>query len=725
MSTRDLGCAVRRSAALALAASAIAGAVTASAAPPPSASPSRPPAGAAGHRDPSLCPGAPWMRAGLSPGTRARRLVAALSLEQKVAQLHGQPTPQDFRVVPGIPALCVPDLTVTNGPAGVGPSFQPLLGVPATALPAPIALASTWSPALAGAFGDVMGAEMRETGRNLLESPDVDLARVPYNGRTFEAFGEDPRLASAIAVAQIRAVQRHGIIAMVKHFAANNQETNRGNIDAVVSERVLHELYYPPFEAAVKRAGVASVMCSYNKLNGAHACQNEPLLEGVLRGEWGFRGFVQSDFGATHSTVDSVHAGLDLEMPVGTYYGQALLAAVHAGTVGEAQLDTMLERRYAQMFRLGIFDRPVTTSPIPVEAHAAKAQRIAEAGTVLLRNRGRALPIDPRRVRTIAVVGPWADRAATGGEGSSHVNPLRTITPLAGIAARAGRTVRVIAAPGSDAAAAQAAAAQADLVVAVVGEQLTEGTDRKSLSLPDGQDAFVEAVAAANPNTVVVVHAGAPILMPWLERVRSVVLGWYPGQEDGTVTARILFGDADPSGRLPITFPADAADLPTTTPDQYPGVGDVQHYSEGLQVGYRHYLARGIRPLFPFGFGLSYTTFAIGRLRVPDRVRAGTAVTATVRVRNTGARAGSEVVQAYVESPPSAGEPSPTLQGFARVTLRPGRSTIARVRLARRAFMHWDEGRGAWAPSAGRSRVLVGTSATDTPLRARVGVWGR
>jgi len=676
----------------------------------PSTAPSRSLAAAVGGAGPSPCADAPWMRRALPPSLRARHLISALTLEQKIAQLHGQPTTQDFRIVPGIPALCVPDLTVTNGPAGVGPSFQPLLGVPATALPAPIALASTWSPGSARQFGAVMGDEMRETGRNLLESPDVDLARVPYNGRTFEAFGEDPLLISSIAVAQIRAIQRRGIIAMVKHFAANNQETHRGNIDARVGDRVLHELYFPPFEAAVKQAGVASVMCSYNKLNGLYACENEPLLRGVLRDEWGFGGFVQSDFGATHSTLGSVQAGLDLEMPSGSFYGQALLGAVGAGTVREPQLDTMLQRRYREMFRLGLFDRPASTSPIPVEAHAAKARRIAAAGTVLLRNRGRLLPIDTHRVKSVAVVGPWADRAATGGEGSSKVNPLRTITPLAGITARAGSAVRVVPAAGADVGVAVAAAAKADLAVVVVGEQLSEGTDRTSLSLPGDQDSLVEAVAAANRRTVVVVHGGAPVLMPWLDRVGAVVLGWYPGQEDGAVTASILFGDAEPSGRLPITFPARAADLPTTTPEQYPGVNDVEHYSEGLAVGYRHYLANHIRPLFPFGFGLSYTKFEISGLRAPWLVRAGRSVTVRVRVRNTGRRTGSEVIQAYVDQPPSAGEPSASLQGFAKVTLRPGESVRVRVRLSPRAFQHWDDQRRGWVAS---------------PLRARINVTGR
>ncbi len=671
--------------------------------------------------DPSLCPGAPWMDASADPAERARRLVAVLTLEQKVAQVHGQPDEVDFRRVPGIPELCVPDLTVTNGPAGVGPSIKPGEGVPATAMPAPIALASTWDPALAHAFGDTVGAEMRQTGRNLLEAPDVDLARVPYNGRTFEAFGEDPHLVARIAVPQIEAVQAHGVIAMAKHYVANNQERDRESVDTIVGERALHELYLAPFEASVRQAGVASVMCAYNKVNGAYNCENEPLLRGVLREQWGFPGFVQSDFGATHSTEASVRAGMDLEMPAGAYFGEPLLAAVRAGTVPVTAVDAMLERRFSQMFRLGIFDRRVTTAPIPVEEHAAVARRIAAAGTVLLRNEDRALPVDRRGVRSIAVVGPWADRAATGGGGSSKVTPLRTVTPLEGIRAAAGDDVEVTSA-GADPAAAAAAAAAADVAVVVVGEQLTEGTDRAGLSLPDGQDDLVRAVAVANPRTVVVVHGGAPVLMPWLEEVDAVVMGWYPGQEDGTVTAALLFGDAEPGGRLPITFPASEADLPTAGAGRYPGVDGTVRYDEELAVGYRHYLGAGIRPLFPFGFGLSYTTFQLGRLSAPASVRPGEPVTVRVRVTNTGRRTGSEVVQAYVRSPAEVGAPSAQLRGFAKVRLAPGRSREVRITLDPRSFSHWDTGRGNWVETPGSYRLLVGTSSADTPLNARLRV---
>jgi beta-glucosidase len=674
----------------------------------------------AGERDPTRCPGAPWMAPGVLPEERARRLVATLTLEQKVAQLHGAPRPDDFRIVPGIPELCVPDLTVTNGPAGVGPSITPAEGVPATALPAPIAVAATWDAEAAGAIGAVMGDEIRQTGRNLLESPAVDVARVPYNGRTFESFGEDPLLASAMAVAQIRAVQERGVIAMVKHFVANNQEQDRQEVDAVVGERALRELYLPPFEAAVRDAEVASVMCAYNRVNGAYSCENEPLLTGVLRDDWGFEGFVQSDFGATHSTEGSVRAGMDLEMPFGLFYGDPMRQAVQEGRVSIAEIDRMLLRRFTPMFRLGLFDRTVTTAPIPVDDHARIARTVAEQGTVLLRNEDRLLPLDDGGIDAIAVVGPWADRAATGGGGSSRVTPIRPpVTPLEGIRSRVGAGVDVRTPTGPGPAEAAAAAADADVAVVVVGEQLTEGSDRTTLSLPDDQDALIEAVAAVNDRTVVVLHIGAPVLVPWLERVDAVLVGWYPGQEDGAATARVLFGDADPGGRLPVTFPAAERTAPADTPARYPGVDGAVRYDEGLATGYR---AGGSAPAprFPFGFGLSYTSFALDRLEAPDRVEADDAARIRVRVRNVGARPGSEVVQVYVRAPDDVGPPGPVLAGFAKVHLDAGETAEVTVELSPRAFLHWDVERDDWTATTGVHQLLVGTAAGDTPLRAEV-----
>ncbi len=452
--------------------------------------------------------------------------------------------------------LCIPNLTVTNGPAGVGPGPQILNNVPATALPSPLLLASTWDPLMAQEYGNVQGTEMLAIGRNLLEAPDVDLARVPVNGRTFEAYGEDPWLVSRIGVANIQAIQSHDIIAMVKHYTVNNQEKDRNVIDVQVSERALRELYLQPFEAAVREANVASVMCSYNSVNGAFSCENEEILTHILKEEWGFRGFVQSDFFAMKSTVKAANAGMDLEMPAPKFYGAPLLAAVTAGSVQESRIDDMLVRRYSEMFRFGLFDRAPTLSPIPVEEHAKIARKIGAAGSVLLRNEGNLLPLDATQPLRVALLGPWATQAATGGGGSSKVNPIRAVTPAEIIARRVeGTNVQLTIDANADPATAAQLAGAADIAVVVVGSFETEGADRQTMSLPDGQDELVAAIAAANPRTIVFLHAGSPVLMPWVEDVAAIVEGWYPGGEDGEITAALLFGDAYPSGKLPITFP--------------------------------------------------------------------------------------------------------------------------------------------------------------------------
>ncbi len=659
-----------------------------------------------------------------TPDQRAREIVVRMTLEQKISQTHGDAPPQDFRVVLGIPELGIPDLTVTNGPAGVGPGPQILGNVPATALPSPLLLASTWDPEMARRYGDVQGIEMRAIGRNLLEAPDVDLARTPLNGRTFEAYGEDPELVARLGVANIRAIQSHGVLAMVKHYTVNNQELDRNFIDAQVSQRTLRELYLPPFEAAVREADVASVMCSYNQVNGAYSCENREILIDILKDEWGFRGFVQSDFFAMRSTVPSALGGTDLEMPRGQYFAEPLLEAVRNGEVSEARIDDMLVRRYREMIRFGLFEREPGTSPIPAEEHGAVAREIGTAGTILLRNEGGVLPLDDSALGSVAVVGPWAHQVALGGGGSSMVNPIRAITPYDAIVARlAGSDVEVLGNADADLDESVQLAAAADVAIVVVGDFESEGRDRTTLTLPDEQDALVEAIATANSSTVVVVHAGAPVLMPWVERVAAIVEGWYPGGEDGNITAAVLFGDANPSGKLPITLPASDTQGPTNTAERYPGVDGKVFYDEELLVGYRWYDASGEVPLFPFGFGLSYTTFAIDHLTLShDRIAAGRTVDARVRVENTGTRQGAEVVQVYVAYPAELDEPPKQLRAFEKVDLAPGEARTLRLELGERALAIWDTVAGEWAVVPGTYEILVGTSSRHTPLRAELTV---
>jgi beta-glucosidase len=656
-------------------------------------------------------------RSAQTPEERAARLVSQLTLDEKITQLHGIRNAEHQRFVPGVPRLNIPPLRITNGPAGVGPSDDPQQK-PATALPAPISLAASFDPALAGAYGEVQGSETRALAHSLLEAPDINMTRVPQNGRTFETYGEDPYLAGRISVADIRGVQRHGIIAEVKHHAANNQETDRFTVDERIDERTLQEIYLPAFEASVKEGRAGTVMCAYPKVNGTFACENTFLLDTVLRRQWGFDGFVQSDFGATHSTVASAVAGEDLEMPTGEFYDAAMRDAVKSGQIDTSVIDRMIARRYAVMIRFGLFDRPLTPSPIPAERNGAFARQAAEQGTVLLKNAGDQLPLDPAATRSVAVIGPFAGAAHTGGGGSSHVVPLYTVDPVTGVKNRlpAGSTVSF--ADGSDVAAAADLAKSADVALVMVGDNETEGRDRPNLSLSGNQDQLVSAVAAANPHTVVVVKSGAPVLMPWLDQVPAVVEAWYPGEEDGNAVAAVLFGDVNPSGKLPVSFPRTETDTPAHTPDRWPGVNGTATYSEGLQIGYRWYDAQGIEPLFPFGYGLSYTTFRYGNLKVSPG-RSGN-VTVGVDVTNTGVRPGTDVAQVYVSAPDTAGEPPRQLKGFQKVFLRPGQTRHLTFTLDRRAFSIWDAAAHAWTTVNGRYQVWAGNSSRSLPLHEAV-----
>jgi beta-glucosidase len=677
------------------------------------------PTGAAGATSAPL----PWLDKALPAQQRAAELVARMTLDEKITELHGIQDSQHRRYVPGIPRLDIPPLRITNGPAGAGPGDDPQQP-PATALPAPISLAASFDPTLAARYGDVTGAETRDLAHNLLEGPDINIARVPMNGRTFEGYGEDPYLAGRLAAANIRGIQRNGVIAEVKHYAANNQETNRFTVNEVVADRTLHEIYLPQFHTAVTQGHPGAVMCAYPKVNGAYACENDTLLRTVLRGQWNYDGFVQSDFGAAHSTVPSAEAGMDLEMPTGIYYADAMRQAILSGQISERTVDTLLIRRFTVMIRFGLFDHPLTSSPIPVAADGAFARGAAEEGTVLLKNTGAQLPLNAAAVHSIAVIGPYAGAAKTGGGGSSHVVPEYTVPPVPGIQNRVP-DAKVGYASGSDVSAAAALAASSDVAVVMVGDDETEGSDRPDLSLSGNQDQLVSAVAAANPHTVVVVKSGGPVLMPWVNQVPAVLEAWYPGEEDGNAVAAVLFGDVNPSGKLPITFPRAQTDLPTRTPQQYPGVNGTAVYSEGLEVGYRWYDAQHIAPLFPFGYGLSYTSFAFRNLHVsPTPDRAGR-VEVSVEVTDTGTRGGADVAQVYLTDPAAAGEPPLQLKGFQRVRLAAGQTRLVTFTLDRDAFSVWNSDRQRWSTVDGQFTVRVGDSSADLPLSAPVVVRGR
>ena len=653
---------------------------------------------------------------GRAARSRAERLVAQMTLEEKVAQMHGYRDANEFRVVAGVLRLGIPALRVTNGPAGVGPGGsepQPR----ATALPAPIALAATWDPQAAYLYGRLAGQETLALGSDLLEAPDINIVRIPQGGRTFESYSEDPWLTSRLTVANIRGIQEAGALGNVKHYLANNQETERGSINELISDRTLREIYMPAFEAAVKEAGVYSVMCAYPRVNGAYNCENAPLLTGVLKGDWKFSGFTMSDFGAVHSTANSLLAGLDLEMPTGQYFGKALEAAVREGKVPVARIDEALVRRYTAMIERGIFDRKQVDrrapQTIPAFEHGAVARQIAEQAMVLLKNEGGLLPLDARKLQRVALIGPGAVRAKTGGGGSSYVNPLYTIRPEDGIYSRMLSQRHVDVLDGANLDEAVRLAKKAQVVLVMVGDDEGEDHDH-SLRLPDGQDALVAAVAAANPRTIVVLKSGSAVLMPWLDQVPAVLEAWYPGEEDGDAVADVLFGIAAPGGRLPISFPARTEDTLAGNREQYPGLNGVARYSEALAVGYRGYRESGKKPLFPFGYGLSYTQFSYSDFRAAVTGHGkDLKVEISLRVTNTGQRKGSDVPQIYLSYPEIAegNEPVLQLKAFQKVELAAGASQAVHLTLDRRALSYWSEVGKQWKTAAGIFTVALGSDA--------------
>lgn len=699
-------------------------------------------------------PCAAWMDPGDSPDVRADALVAAMSQEQKLHMLTFS-NPSWFTYwgtaghVDGTPELCIPDLVLSDAGSGVAG-----LQIATTVFPSGIAQASTWDPRTQRAIGSAIGAEAHAKGINVMLGPGMNIARTPYNGRTFEYFGEDPVLASRTAVAVIRGIQSHPVIADAKHYAFNNQEADRMTVDARVDERTRREIYLPAFEASVKEANVGSVMCSYNRIDGLYACENPEMLTGYLRDEWGFDGFVVSDWGAVHSTAPSAMAGLDLEMhafemgvpatPVtGTagrfFAADQLTAALDAGDLTQRRLDDMVRNIVRAMFEHGLFDDPVAPgaepflSDVSTPAHVALARRAAAEATVMLKNRGDLLPLDPDAGgRTIAVIG-WAAEPvgaanSTSGGGSSHGSglPPRVISPLEGITAAAaehGDTVVYV--EGSNVEDARAAAAAADVAVVVATDGSTEGADRPDLgfrpqvcatvfcnAVPIDQEGMIAAAAEANPHTVVVLDIGAPVRMPWLADAGAVLVPWYGGLQHGNALADVLYGAAEPGGRLPQTFPVDEEQA-SFEPAAYPGVDGRETYSEGLLVGYRGYDARGERPLFPFGFGLGYTTFSLRDLRVSGD---GSGATVSFTVRNTGERAGAAVPQVYLGLPARTGEPPQRLVGFDKLTLRPGQARRVTVRLDRRSLAWWSTRADDWVVSPGRYEVSVGTSSRQQPL---------
>jgi len=685
---------------------------------------------------------------------KARALVSQLTLEEKISQVHGgdngklirgvsKMTKEQikaffeaitknpelgriYRIVNGIPRLNIPSMVVTNGPSGVAMG-NGLPQLPATALPAPIALAASWDLTAANLYGKIQGVEAKILKNQFFEAPCVNIARDPRGGRTFEAYGEDPYLSGKIAIADITGIQNEGVLANVKHFAANNQETNRMTVNEIIGERTLREMYLPAFEASVIQGHVASLMTAYNKINGPYCSENDLLLNKILRDEWKFDGFLTSDFGAVHSTVPSALYGLDVEMPDNFYFGDSLLAAVKAGEVPESVIDDKIIRRYTKMIEIGLFDQNTVNIPtaIPAKENGLIARKISEEGTVLLQNKNNLLPLNLNKTKSIALIGKKNDKAEAGGGGSSHVVPLYTVSPLQGLKDRVGGKVTVETATGEDIEQAVALAKKSDVVVIMLNLLTSEGMDN-DIAFDAKTNEMVAKVAQANPKTVVVLKTGSAITMPWVNEVPSILEVWFPGEEDGNSVPAILFGDVNPSGKLPLTFPKDINDVPTNTPEQFPGVNLVANYSEGIFVGYRHYDKKNIEPLFAFGHGLSYTTFGYKNIKINKAVSIANdysiACSVELNVANTGNTAGAEVVQIYLGLPSSTDvEQAPKkLAGFARVELKAGETKHVSIPLEGRSFCYWDINSHSWKTVKGIVKVMAGSSSRDIRLNGTI-----
>jgi beta-glucosidase len=807
----------------------------------------------------------PWMASDQSPRQRADELLAQMTLDEKIALVHGDAFPTGGTYAGHIPAnarLGIPALVLGDGPNGVGNGST---GV--TEFPAAVTDAASWDSALVHQYGTALGAEQAGKGHNIALAPTINIMRTPLWGREAETYTEDPYLDGRTAAAEVRGIQSNHVIATPKHFVANNQETGRfpsatqASIDEHVSQRALQEIYYPGFKEAVQQGHAGAVMCSYNQINGNYGCQNPQTLS-TLENSWGWSGFVMSDWFATHSTVPAAQDGLDMEMPTGANFSDDLKQAVQSGAVSMATLDEMVRRILISMFRVGLFDHPLSggdDSTVSTAAHRALSRRITEQGSVLLKDGHGALPLNPNKPGAIAVIGADASVAAQTAEGGSGaVTPTgAVITGLQGIRDRVGNRTRVIyrkgtlgtgplpvlsgdvlkpasgSGPGltgtyyasgdfsgtpaftrtdasvdisatppglpatwsarwtgtltpsktgfyrfsanlggkgqlfvngkrvinvryadfpttahafvhlrgdrpvpiklaysSDRAItggavhlgwqapnplrqrAVVAARRADTAVVFVNDTTGEGSDRTALGLPGDQNKLVAAVAKANPHTIVVLNTGGAVTMPWLDRVSGVLESWYPGQEGGAAEAALLFGDINPSGRLPVTFPANGRQGPASRPVDLKLIRE--RYAEGILVGYRWYDASRETPLFPFGYGLSYTTFRYRGLRVSNG-------TATVHVTNTGMRPGADVVELYIGDPRATREPPRQLKGYRKVYLRPGQTRAVNFQLTPASFATWD---GRWRVHTGRYRVMVGSSSGPIQLTKTIHVRG-
>ena len=704
------------------------------------------------------------MNSSLSPDDRAALVVKEMTLDEKISLLHGTGmvglspmSPLSVKsnggagYVVGVPRLRIPDIQISDAAYGVRSSGEN--GRYSTALPANVAGAASWDPEAAYEYGALIARELRAQGYNMSLGGGVNLTREPRNGRTFEYLGEDPILAGKMVGQVMKGEQAEHVIGDIKHYAVNDQESGRNAVNVTIDKRAMRESDLLAFEIGLRESNAGAVMCSYNRINGDYACENKYLLTDVLKKDWNFKGFVVSDWQGAHSAAKASAAGLDHEEPGEIFYGDALKKEVQSGKVPMSELDDHVHRILRSMFASGIVDDPPQKSVVDVVRGFEVAQKIEEQSIVLLRNENAQLPLDPSSVASIAVIGAHSDVGMISGGGSAQVDPPGgnaimppgkggttwqahiwfPSSPLKAIRAQAPHA-NVQYDPGTDPAAAAALAKKADVAIVFAYQWESEGMDLDSLSLPERQDDLIAKVAAANPHTFVVLETGSPVTMPWAEKVSGILEAWYGGSRGAEAVARVLFGEVNPSGKLPITFPKSEADLPhpnivkppreSTTnggPDEWKkiaaGLPAFQiSYDEGLKVGYKWYDAEHKQVLFPFGYGLSYTTYNYSDLEVT----AGKSVRVSFKVTNTGKRAGAEVAEVYAALPEDAGEPPKRLVGWSKVKLNAGESKEVAIDVDPQFLSIFNVERNAWQLIPGNYALMVGGSSQSLPLKETV-----
>jgi beta-glucosidase len=687
-----------------------------------------------------------------------------MTLDEKITLLHGtgmaglspmSPLAEHSNggagYVVGIPRLGIPAIQMSDAAYGVRGSDEN--GRYSTALPSDLAGAASWDVEAAYAYGGLIGRELRAQGYNMSLGGGVNLTREPRNGRTFEYMGEDPVLAGTMVGRVMKGEQAEHVLGDIKHYALNDQESGRNAVNVRIDKRSMRESDLLAFEIGLRESDAAAVMCSYNRVNGDYACENKYLLTDVLKKDFGFKGFVLSDWQGAHSVEKASAAGLDHEEPGEIFYGAAMKEAVEKGKVAAAEVDDHVRRILRSMFATGVIDYPVRKGVVDVAGGFEVAQTIAEQSMVLLRNEGGQLPLDASKLRTIALIGAHSDVGMLSGGGSAQVDPPGgsailpvgeghsawqahiwfPTSPLKAIRAKA-KGARVQYDAGKDHAGAAELARNADVAIVFAEQWESEGMDLESLSLPNGQDDLITKVAAANPHTIVVLETGTAVTMPWAGQVAGIVEAWYPGSRGAEALANVLFGEVNPSAKLPMTFPKSETDLPHLKivkppsrsmtqggPDDWKTIAAglpafETSYDEGLKVGYKWYDSEHKPVLFPFGFGLSYTSYKYSDLKVAS----GKKERVSFHVTNTGGRAGAEVAEVYAGLPESAGEPPKRLVGWSKVKLEPGESKEVTVEIDPWYLSVFNAEKDAWQLTAGEYKIMVGGSSDSLPLTESV-----